>query len=527
MSVFTGTSGDDSIEGTSGDDDFHLEQGGEDQAKGDAGDDVFFMGASFDAGDSIRGGDGHDFLVLEGDYSAGVAFTATTMLKIDEIDLTAGFSYAFANLTDANVDGRLDVAAQSLGVGDSLHFDASGLVADSISIAAGAGDDVLLGGGGADTLSSGGGADQLSGGGGADSLVGGDGAQTLLGGDGDDFISVGLGAQQISGGDGDDVIGMNLFDMGTKVDGGAGADILYLAGDVTLGSANVTGVETLRASNELNLVIKQSLLVDGLLHVAGSDDAGDLSVNGAKVTGRLGLSGSHNNDKLIGGSGDDTIGGGSGGDTLIGNGGDDILKEGIGNALMKGGAGNDTLTAQAGETTMVGGAGDDFLNANAHGFNGGVDILKGGGGDDTIYIGTDHSTVLGGAGNDVIEGAPPEAHDDRITGGLGQDTITLLSHDTLVFVSVEDSTADAPDQLIGTLNTQTIDLSRIDADTGLAGDQAFVLVGSFSGHAGELMIGYDSLRGESQIQGDVDGDGVADLVIDVNSDARGFSGFVL
>ena len=85
MTVFTGTSGDDSILGTSAGDDFHLEQGGEDSADGGAGIDVFYLGAGFDAGDRIDGGADNDFLVLEGDYSAGLVFTAQSMVNVETI----------------------------------------------------------------------------------------------------------------------------------------------------------------------------------------------------------------------------------------------------------------------------------------------------------------------------------------------------------------------------------------------------------------------------------------------------------
>ena len=70
-------------------------------------------------------------------------------------------------------------------------------------------------------------------------------------------------------------------------------------------------------------------------------------------------------------------------------------------------------------------------------------------------------------------------------------------------------------------------LAAIDADTGAAGDQAFHLVGAFSGAAGELVVVYNAASGRTLIQGDVDGDGQADLSIAVQGDHHDFTNFAL
>ena len=58
-----------------------------------------------------------------------------------------------------------------------------------------------------------------------------------------------------------------------------------------------------------------------------------------------------------------------------------------------------------------------------------------------------------------------------------------------------------------------IDLSTIDANTVAAGDQAFAFIGtsSFNGLAGELR--YAQSGGNTFVQGDVDGNGTADIEI--------------
>lgn len=79
------------------------------------------------------------------------------------------------------------------------------------------------------------------------------------------------------------------------------------------------------------------------------------------------------NDKLYGGSGNDTIDGGSGNDSLFGFSGNDLLMGGEGNDHLFGGLGNDSLK---------GGAGNDWLYGNL-----GNDLLDGEAGDDWLFSG--------------------------------------------------------------------------------------------------------------------------------------------
>jgi hypothetical protein len=64
-----------------------------------------------------------------------------------------------------------------------------------------------------------------------------------------------------------------------------------------------------------------------------------------------------------------------------------------------------------------------------------------------------------------------------------------------------------------TPGTDKIDLSRIDANAGAAGDQAFSWIGSnaFGGVAGQLRA-YEQ-GGTWYVEGDTNGDSVADLVV--------------
>jgi hypothetical protein len=148
------------------------------------------------------------------------------------------------------------------------------------------------------------------------------------------------------------------------------------------------------------------------------------------------------------------------------------------------------------DCTMIGGAGDDILR------------------------GVSNSLLVGGAGDDILSGS------GEMRGGLGADVISA-ARSWLIYHSVEESTEESTDIIKGLGRGLTLDLHDIDADTTVDGDQAFHQVAALSGQAGELAITYFE-RSFSLIEGDVDGDGTADLVIQVSGgDFTDFTGFVL
>jgi len=61
-----------------------------------------------------------------------------------------------------------------------------------------------------------------------------------------------------------------------------------------------------------------------------------------------------------------------------------------------------------------------------------------------------------------------------------------------------------------------IRLNYVDANSLLTGDQAFAFMGTsaFDGHAGELR--YEQISGNTYVEGDTNGDGIADFVIRVD-----------
>lgn len=120
--------------------------------------------------------------------------------------------------------------------------------------------------------------------------------------------------------------------------------------------------------------------------------------------------------------------------------------------------------------------------------------------------------MFGGAAGDRLIGG---AKADLIQGGLGGDElIGGDGADVFRYQSTADSTSESTDEILDfEAGTDRVELVRIDADTNTAGDQAFRWIGgeAFSGSAGELRAFEEGSTW--YVEGDVDGDGVADLVI--------------
>ncbi len=121
--------------------------------------------------------------------------------------------------------------------------------------------------------------------------------------------------------------------------------------------------------------------------------------------------------------------------------------------------------------------------------------------------------LFGGRANDTLKGG---ANADLIHGNLGADSLTGNGGaDVFRFDLAAESSSGSMDQILDfTPGTDKVDLTRIDANSLVAGDQAFSWIGSsaFSGTAGELRA--EHLGGTGWLlQGDTDGNGTADLVV--------------
>ena len=137
--------------------------------------------------------------------------------------------------------------------------------------------------------------------------------------------------------------------------------------------------------------------------------------------------------------------------------------------------------------------------------NDAANLLDAQGGNDRLWGAGGEDVLLGGAGADRLFG---DTGDDRIDGGAGQDKLySGAGADVFVFALAADTPRSKGDRMMDFQSgTDKIDLSAIDANSQIAGNQAFVWTGGAAG-AG-------SLWGKSgYLYGDTNGDNVADLAI--------------
>jgi len=120
--------------------------------------------------------------------------------------------------------------------------------------------------------------------------------------------------------------------------------------------------------------------------------------------------------------------------------------------------------------------------------------------------------LFGGKAGDTLKGG---GQADLIHGNLGADILAGNGGaDAFRYQAIAESNAATRDQILDfTPGTDKIELDRIDANSLVAGDQAFSWIGSsaFTGMAGQLRAYAQS--GTWYVEGDVNGDSVADLVI--------------
>ncbi len=333
-----------------------------------------------------------------------------------------------------------------------------------------------------------------------------------------------LAAQRIYGADmttrtGDTVYGFNstanrdAFDfvktpapMGAIWDAG-GVDTIDASGfattqliDLRAGSLSSIGGVTYDTAPTLAQVNANRAL-QGLAPVAlatYTTNMAGLQANAAagRLTDNFGIAYGVTIENAIGGSGADTIvgndvanvlTGNAGNDTLNGAGGDDTLIGGSGADAMTGGVGNDSYDVdQAGDTvTEAAGEGTDTVNS-AISYTLGANlenlVLTGtaangtGNALDNVITGNALANrVDGGAGNDRLIGGDGV---DFLTGGAGNDVFVGEINATKV------ASKDGPialDVILDFTVGDRIDLSGIDANVNVAGDQAFTFVGNASG----------------------------------------------
>jgi Ca2+-binding RTX toxin-like protein len=333
-------------------------------------------------------------------------------VEADRIEAKGGGDYAYGRGGDDYVDG---------GAGDDqLWGDGNGA----------SGNDVLIGGIGSDVLQGDAGSDRLYGGqvvaladaindrtATADPSKG----DWLAAGEGDDVLVGSASSDVLAGGGGQDVLV-----------GGAGNDFLmgdtdYLpATEVWQFSVRADGAPSAYSSANASLNDPASSAADVIYGGAGDDWA----------WGGLGddfIYGEAGRDQLFGNLGADTVVGGEGGDLLAAGGRKQVDLSDAGDDYLDGGTGDDTLYGSAGNTLLFGGDGNDVILAGP-----GADIIEGGGGNDRIFaqgadvayggdgddqistFGADAVALHGEDGADYLRG---DQGDDLLFGGAGDDVL--------------------------------------------------------------------------------------------------------
>ena len=164
--------------------------------------------------------------------------------------------------------------------------------------------------------------------------------------------------------------------------------------------------------------------------------------------------------------------------------------------------------------------GDDILIAGSasilYGY-GGNDIFRGSKSGDLFFGGKGDDTLRGAAGNDILQGNQGA---DTLTGGKDSDTFEFAR-------ATDSNTTHGIDLITDLENTDRIMLSEIDTNPHTRLDDPFHIVDHFTGVSGELTLHYDAANDRTVIEGDVNGDAIADLTIYAAGKHNHFTNFDL
>ena len=416
----------------------------------------------------------------------------------------------FKQISSLNANDKLE----GLDGNDTLY---GGNLQDDLS--GGIGNDELYGGYDEDFLYGQLGGDTLYGGYGNDSLYGDDEKNSHGNTDGNDVLYGEEGNDYLSGGGGNDTL-----DGGLGLDtltGGAGNDTYYLSYDKPLDVITDNGLKADIDTVIMPYQLNEYTLPQGIEN--GTIDKGTAASN------------------LTGNDGDNTLTGNDGSNTLNGESGNDTLYGGAGNDSVNGGTGNDMLIAGngLGDDAYVGGTGIDTVKylsttkgitvdlalGTASGAEIGTDLLYsienvvGGVGGDSLSGAADNNLLDGYSGNDTLIGG---MGNDTLQGGLGADRFTFNAEaETGITSATQDTIAD-----FKSAQGDKLDVSAIDANTALAGNNAFSALttgGTFNGvfaNPGDLYFD----KTAHVLYGNNDADSAADfsiLLVGVGSLAAG------
>ncbi len=476
--------------------------------KGGAGDDSFNFGANFHGG-LIDGGAGDDSVFLTGDYSSVQPFVAKGLANVEHLVVGAGHSYNFDLKAGSVLAGQsLTINGLALGTGNFLAVDALPLTTGSLTLAGGAGDDLLAGTSHGDIIKGGGGDDQIQPDGGAD---------TVTGGDGDDLI----------------LYFGNFFTPSASIDGGTGSDELTLQGDyasqVVFGASTMKNVEAIVVDGDFsyNFKLADANIASGANFQIDADytSAADSLVfdDSAETNANVTVDGGAGTEVVLAGGGNhffhgeggsdifdmlgslkstDMIDGGDGSDTVILNGNYSAtftfgastmtnvealtLSSGNNYALVT----NDA-TVGAGQTLTVNAG--SLGTANTLNFRGlaetdGAFVITGGAGADTLIGGSGNDSFTGGGGADTIQGR--DGQDTYVYGAASDSTST--QYDTVLGFSAADDKFDVAGTISGLdakIASGTLSTASFNSDLAAAASASHLAAGHavlFAPNAGTL-----------------------------------------
>ncbi|MFM7515212.1 MAG: beta strand repeat-containing protein, partial [Cyanobium sp.] len=415
---------------------------GNDSVVGSAGNDRILTGAG---NDTFNGAGGSDTYEVSGTLASGFCGydtyedTGTGVGEVDRIVVAAGTAAVDIGLSGFSSTSRIEVidasatsgAVRLLGDGTANSFNFSGvsLVGSNLSIDLGAGNDTFVGSAGSDQVLGGTGTDSLNGAGGSDTYE-------VSG-----TVASGFGGYDIYA---DSGTGLGEVDRIVAAAGSAAVDI-----GLTSFSATATLIEVIDAT-----------ATTGLVRLVGNTAANNFNFTNVSLLGAnllIDLDGG--NDTFIGSAGDDRVLAGTGTDSLNGAGGSDTYvvsgtsASGFGGYDIYADKGNgagevDRIAAAAGnaavdigltgfstangieeiDATATSGTVRLLGNTSANTFNFTGITLKGtnlvidlDAGNDTLIGSAGADRVLGGNGTDNLNGA---GGDDTLQGGSGLDTLT-------------------------------------------------------------------------------------------------------
>ena len=339
---------------------------------------------------------------------------------------------------------------------------------------------------------------------GDDRLFGNAGSDYVGGADGDDRLWGAEGSDTVNGGSGNDIIFIDRGD--NQFDGSTGRDILAFNDVYTYGS-NVAGF--LIWSNEV-----KEFTVGFNVDLETGETRSQPVFGSNQYSDVWGTSTFRSFEEIDMTNQNDVVRDNDEAHEIRGRGGNDVLEGRGGADFLRGGPGTDTASYASSSSGVT-------VNLLSNlGFNGDaagdtfelIENLIGSSERDYLIGDNAANRIEAGGGNDQLAG---NGGADTLVGGA--------SYDEFIYHALTDSSTSARDVILGFESSNDwIDLHEIDARSGTRDNDAFSFVGTrgFSHLAGELR--YSAERDASgvsfnRVEGDVNGDAIADFAISVYS----------